>query len=135
MTGAKVLIVDDDRDMCAELAEILRLEGYDVDTAYDGMEAKRLAEGGGYAVILLDLKLPALGGPELLRHIKETCSSRVIVMTGMPLTGELGRTALTPETREQAIELADGIAEKPFDIARVLESIRRFAAPRSPEAL
>ncbi|MBD3422835.1 MAG: response regulator [Candidatus Latescibacteria bacterium] len=130
-----VLIIEDDREMCEELAEILKLEGYRVGQANDGIEGRRLFESGEYGLILLDLKLPGMSGSELLRYIKKNSSAMVMVITGKPLSGEL-REILKPDDREEknALELADGLAEKPFNIEAVLKQIRKLIRRRPPAA-
>ncbi|MFO7915318.1 MAG: response regulator [Candidatus Krumholzibacteriales bacterium] len=126
-----ILIIEDDREMCEEFAEILRLEGYEVDQANDGIEGKKLVDRGDYEVVLLDLKLPGISGSELLKYIKKNRLARVIVITGKPLTSEL-HEILEPEDHQdmEAVELADGFAEKPFNIEEVLSAIRELTAYR-----
>jgi len=122
-----ILIIEDDREMCEELAEILRMEGYAVDQANDGNEGKKMVDKCDYDVVLLDLKLPGIGGSKLIRHIKKNRQARVIVITGKPLTSEL-HEMLEPEDQEDldAIELADEFVEKPFNIEAVLHTIRKL---------
>jgi len=133
MKKNSVLIVEDDREMCDELAEILSTEGYSVDRAYEGDEGRRLVDKFDYAVVLLDLKLPGFNGSELLRYVKKNCDSSVLVITGKPLKSEL-RDYLRPkeEVDLEAIELADGIAEKPFNIEAVIESVRNLSINTTP---
>ncbi len=134
MKKNRVLIVEDDREMCDELAEILSMEGYSVDKAYEGKEGKRLVDSFDYAVVLLDLRLPGFNGSELLRHVKGNCASRVLVITGKPLKSEL-REYLRPKEEEDfaALELADGIAEKPFEVEAVIESVRKLSLRTTPK--
>lgn len=137
MKPGRILIIEDDREMCDELAELLSLEGYAVNTAYDGIEGKRLVDGTDYSVVILDLKLPSLDGANLLRHIKQHHSCPVIVITGKPLGSELHRFLQPTEEGDRlARELADGFIQKPFRIESMLESIRKLAvqggAPTPP---
>jgi DNA-binding response OmpR family regulator len=129
MNRGSILIIEDDREMCEELAEMLRLEGYSVDKAYNGKKGKRLVDSKGYATILLDLKLPTLDGIDLLQHIKRNHQARVIVITGKPLRSELHQT-LKPDEKQylETLKLADGFAEKPFEIESVLDSIRKLTS-------
>ena len=127
MSRNGILIIEDDREMCEELAEILRMEGYAVDQANDGNEGKKMVDSGDYDVVLLDLKLPGISGSELIRHINKNRQARVIVITGKPLTSEL-HEMLEPEDQEDldAVELADEFVEKPFNIEVVLSTIRKL---------
>ena len=126
MNPVKILIVDDDREMCGELAEILTEEGFTVDVAYDGTAGKRLVDDEKYGVAIVDLKLPGLNGADLIRHIKSTCSTHVIVITGKPLGSDLYDTLQPREDPSRSItQFADDLAEKPFDIRKILDSIKR----------
>lgn len=68
---SRILIVEDDADVRDALADALRRAGLAVDVAVDGMEAlERLRAGTLPALALLDLRLPRLGGEELLRTMR-----------------------------------------------------------------
>ncbi len=114
--------------MCDELAEVLKLEGFAVEKVYDGIEGKRMVESKDYSVVLLDLKLPGFGGSDLLRYIKRNCSAKVIVMTGKPLRSELyGDLEQAGRGDLESLKMADGFAEKPFDIDKILDSVRKLS--------
>src|SRR5689334_15220970 len=66
----RILVVEDERDLADALAEGLRDEGYAVDVAYDGDEARVKATVFPYDLVTLDLNLPGLGGRELCRAIR-----------------------------------------------------------------
>jgi CheY-like chemotaxis protein len=62
---AHVLIVEDDVEICESLAEVLRLRGFEVDTAQNGREAlDKLARGDLPSVVVLDLMMPVMNGWE-----------------------------------------------------------------------
>ena len=65
----RILIVEDEPDLLASLAQALREEGYAVDTAADGEEGLFKAEGADYAAIVLDVMLPRLDGWQLLARL------------------------------------------------------------------
>jgi two-component system CheB/CheR fusion protein len=67
----RILIVDDNRDSAESLAMILRIQGNEVASAYDGLEAVARAEDFGPDVILLDIGLPKLNGYEAARRIRD----------------------------------------------------------------
>jgi two-component system NtrC family response regulator len=89
MTGkAAVLIVDDEPDIQLVMSANLRKEGYDVDTAGDGMEALNRLESRDYDVIILDHQMPRLTGMQFLERLRERTAGStvdndvpVIVMT------------------------------------------------------
>jgi two-component system response regulator ResD len=72
----RLLVVDDEDATRWSLADILRLEGYQVETANGGETAIRMISKQAYDLILLDLKMPGIDGMEVLRHMaqKETAS-------------------------------------------------------------
>lgn len=73
----RLLIIEDEKALCNAIAEGLRLDGYEVDTCQDGLEALYLCNVESYDLILLDLNLPGLDGMEVLRQLRtentETC--------------------------------------------------------------
>ncbi len=79
---AKVLVVDDQRNMCRTVGLLLRGAGYEVEESTDGPTAIDLGTTGAYDVVLTDLKLGAHDGLDVLRAIKESSPmTEVIVMT------------------------------------------------------
>ncbi|MCX5708894.1 MAG: response regulator [Candidatus Omnitrophica bacterium] len=125
----KILIVDDDEEICEEFSEILRGEHYLVETAYDGLKAGLMIGKGGYDLIILDLKLPGLSGFELLKMIRENkILSRVLILTGRPLLNKKALKELpgTNKEEEKILKLADGIVNKPFDIKYLLNKIKEL---------
>jgi DNA-binding NtrC family response regulator len=77
-----VLVVDDDAEMRALLADELRHEGYEVAEARDGAEAVVAVRGAAYDVILMDKNMPGPSGLDLLPGFRRTCpQSRLIMMT------------------------------------------------------
>ncbi len=80
--NAKILIVDDEVNIRDALATLLAKSGYEVSTAANGEEAIRQMQGTAFDLAIVDLKMPGMGGIELLRWIKEhSADSEVIVMT------------------------------------------------------
>jgi DNA-binding response OmpR family regulator len=127
MKTGKILVVEDDREMREELAELLSLEERDVVTTRLGLEGKRLLESDDYSLVLLDLKLPDIDGTELLRHIKANSSARVLVITGKTIGGYLEEHIADEDRVDiEVIKVADGVIEKPFQIESLLDSIRRL---------
>lgn len=66
----RLLVVEDEWALCSSIAEGLRLDGYEVDTCQDGLDALELCGTEGYDLILLDLNLPGLDGMEVLRRLR-----------------------------------------------------------------
>ena len=123
----KVLIIDDDEEMCEELCEVLTDEGYKVDYIHDGLKGKERISEGSYDVILLDIKLPGLTGYEILKNTKlQPLKSKIFVLTGRPLIKDTGKAKNSiEEDEEKTLKLADGVIDKPFDIEKILQTIKQ----------
>ncbi len=82
MTGAalKVLIVEDERDIAANIWDYLEGRGYVVDHVVDGEQGLARAIDGGFDVIVLDLGLPRLDGLELCRRLRSAGSGVPVLM-------------------------------------------------------
>ena len=84
-SARKVLVVDDNPDHLALLAELLRDRGYDVIEAHDATEALRVISNQKPDACVIDIGLPGMDGYELarrLREMPETRDSRLIAVTG-----------------------------------------------------
>jgi len=81
----RVLIADDNFDAAQSLALILRMEGHEVRTAGDGLEALEIAEGFQPQIVLLDIGMPKLDGYETARRLRErpwAASALLVAQTG-----------------------------------------------------
>ena len=76
----KILVVDDEEYICEILHEFLSLQGYQVDTAVNGEDALKKYEADRPEVVLLDIRMPGMGGVDILRRIKEIDSRPGVVM-------------------------------------------------------
>jgi two-component system response regulator HydG len=80
--AGRLLVVDDQKNMRATTAMVLRQAGYLVDEAEDGAAALQQLEGSGYDVVLTDLRMPNVDGMEVLRTARQVApETEVIVMT------------------------------------------------------
>ena len=68
----KLLLADDDDELCEMLAEYLRDEGFDIDVAHDGEAALARAAGGDYDLMVLDVMMPKLNGFDVLRELRRS---------------------------------------------------------------
>ena len=66
----KILVVDDEQGLCAGVQEALRREGYVVDAATDAVTALKLAQERLFNLVISDLKMPGLGGLDLLNQVR-----------------------------------------------------------------
>ena len=67
----KILMVDDDKDTCSNLSDILNDLGYSVDVAYRGLDGLDLLKERPYRLALLDYKLPCMTGVELFQQMRQ----------------------------------------------------------------
>lgn len=107
-----ILVVDDERDHCLNLADILGEFDYAVDVANDGTEALRLIEDRTYDVVLLDLVMPGMDGLSLYRSIQGLSPG----LTACFITAN-PQTLLAEEVRSSH---AGPILAKPLDVPRLL---------------
>jgi DNA-binding response OmpR family regulator len=122
---ARILIVDDEEPIRFSLGEILKLEGFEVESAASGEAAIEILKNVGFDLVLLDLKMPGVSGLEVLHFINDTIpDTKVILLTAH---GSL----------ESAIEaLRKGAHDyllKPANSRSILESIERALARRSEQ--
>jgi DNA-binding response OmpR family regulator len=79
--SATILIIDDDRELCALLAEFLQLEGFVASAIHDGAAAVDQCRAQSYDAIVLDIMLPGLQGLEVLRSLRRFTSTPVLMLT------------------------------------------------------
>jgi CheY-like chemotaxis protein len=117
MGHARILVVDDDPEIHLLLKSILTETGWDIDSAYDGLEGLARLETGTYDLVLTDVRMPRLDGLDLLQQIQRVCpATRVVVMTAQN----------TPETLVRAIrEKAFTYFSKPFSTSAVIDMVGR----------
>lgn len=77
----RILIVEDEIALAEPLGYLLELEGYETAHAPDGNEAVRMYEADGADLILLDLMLPGRSGTDVCRHIRQSSSVPIIMLT------------------------------------------------------
>lgn len=119
----RLLIVDDDTELCALLSQYLQGEGMETESVHDGESGLEVAASGNYAMVILDVMMPKMNGMDMLRELRKTSQIPVIMLTAR---GE--------ETdRIVGLELgADDYLPKPFNprelAARIRAVLRRNAS-------
>ncbi len=130
---ARILIVEDDREMCRFLADLLIEEGYEVKATCDGKAALENYRQDGFDVTITDLMMPEMKGAELVRRLREIDpEALVLVITGfgsIESAVELMRsgafTYLTKPFRADEILLNVGRALEQRGLRRELHRLRR----------
>lgn len=103
-----VMVVDDNEALAESMAQLLRIRGYDVRVARDGVEALSVLESFTPDCVLLDLTMPRMGGTELAHAIRERFGTRIV------LVAVSGRSDLTVASAD--LELVDHWLSKPVDL-------------------
>lgn len=126
---ARVLVIDDDQELCALMTEFLASHGYQVSTAGDGAEGLEAALRERPDVVILDVMMPRLDGFDVLRQLRKQSRLPVLMVSA--------RTA--HEDRIQGLNFgADDYLLKPFEVGELLARLRailRRTQPGRPRTL
>src|SRR3954454_22232377 len=124
----RILVIDDDVELCHLVSEYLRSEGFTTECVHDGESGLKKASVGEYVLAVLDVMLPGINGFDVLRRIRSTSRMPVLLLTAR---GE-------DVDRIVGLEIgADDYLPKPFNprelVARIRAILRRTrAAEGSP---
>ena len=121
----KALVVDDEKLIVKGIKFSLEQDGYEVDVAYDGSEALKMAKEKEYDIVLLDVMLPEMDGMEVCQAIREFSEMPIIMLTakGTDMDKILG------------LEYgADDYITKPFNILEVKARIKAIIRRNSKKA-
>jgi two-component system response regulator CpxR len=131
----RILVIDDDVELCTLVEEYLHAEGFVVESVHDGENGLQRATAGGYLLVVLDVMLPGINGFEVLRRIRATSRLPVLLLTAR---GE-------DVDRIVGLEIgADDYLPKPFNprelVARIRAILRRTRtdgkpAPSAPDVV
>lgn len=128
MQKEKILVVDDDKNICELLRMYLEKEGYVVVMAHNGMDAVNTFNVENPDLVLLDIMLPQLDGWQVCREIRKTSEKPIIMLTAKDEVFD----------KVLGLELgADDYVTKPFDtkeiVARIKAVLRRTSAVKTGE--
>ena len=115
----RILVVDDEESIQQLLTGVLEMDGHDVQVASNGREALDRVSREPFDLIITDIKMPVMGGPDLYRHLSDEAhplARRVIFITG---------DTVAPETRKFLQGVDNAVLAKPFRLRDVRESVRR----------
>ena len=126
----RILVVEDELKTAEYMHQGLSESGYVVDIAKTGIDGLHLAQSQVYDIVILDVNLPVMEGWEVLRELRKTCNTRVIMVTAR------GRL----EEKVKGLEMgADDYLVKPFEfpelLARIRTLMRRSEQSGLPEVL
>ena len=116
----RILIIDDEENIRAVLSGILEDEGYEVETAADGLNGLEKAVSGDFDLVILDVWLPGMGGLEVLGEIKEKKNDlEVIIISGH------GNIDMAVKSLKNG---AFDFLEKPLSLEKVITLVRNALA-------
>jgi two-component system OmpR family response regulator len=111
----RILVIEDEADLQRALARALRDEGYAVDTAANGEDGLFNAENTDYDAVILDVMLPKLDGWEILKRLRKSKKTPVLMLTARD----------TSRDRVRGLDGgADDYVVKPFDLPELLARLR-----------
>lgn len=128
MKKIKLLLVEDDHELCQLLEQLLVMESYEVTTTHDGESGLAMALQGQHQLMLLDVMLPQLNGFDVLKQLRQTSQLPVLMLTAKG--DEIDRVI--------GLEFgADDYLAKPFNdrelLARIKAILRRTQRPTTIE--
>jgi two-component system response regulator CpxR len=126
----RVLIVDDDEELCELVGKYLRARGFEVESEGDGALGLQRAQSSGCALMVLDVMLPSLDGLEVLRRLRADAATARLPVVMLTAHGD-------DADRIVGLELgADDYLPKPFNprelLARIQAVLRRIAMEARP---
>lgn len=125
MKNSKLLIVEDDPVLNDQLGALLREAGFDVDQCTDGNKGLELGSSQPYQLILLDVMLPGIDGFSLLRMLRKTCQTPVIMITAK---------GAEEERIKGLSQGADDYVTKPFNTTELVLRIEALLRRTQPES-
>lgn len=118
MNGRSVLVVDDDKELLAAVARVLRTAGFDVRTTNDSRTVPDLIRSRAPQVLITDIMMPQRDGVEVITEIRKTTRGiRILAMTGRSHIGGLNLLEMAERLG------ADETISKPFDGDELLAKI------------
>ncbi len=124
MSRPRVLLADDDPRVLSVVSRYLDLEGYDMSTVSDGLDAVTDRDRDRPDLIILDIMMPGIDGIEACRRIRANAATAQ--------TPVLMFSALSEEAEVARLAGADGMLPKPFNLPALAEAVKTFFATRTP---
>lgn len=122
---AKILVVDDNQDMCQIISDILEETGYSVNKSCNGADALRKIKKNRYNLIVLDYKLNGISGLVVLEKALQMIPSLKVIMISA-----FGSDSTKAKARELG---AFYFIDKPFDIKRLVQAVQDILTRKTPE--
>ena len=114
----KILIVDDDIELCEELGDMFSSEGFSVTSTADSRQVEMLIQSGDFDTMILDYKMPGMTGIDVLKKIKaQGLKKEIFLVSGRPFVEKMLK-------EENLSGLLSGIMHKPINFVELLDRIK-----------
>ncbi|MEX2245179.1 MAG: ATP-binding protein [Dehalococcoidia bacterium] len=114
----RILVVDDEESIQKLLTGVLEMDGHEVQIAANGREALKRIKDESFDLVITDIKMPVMGGPDLYRKLRDDhnpLAARLIFITG---------DTVAPDTRTFLQSVDNAVLSKPFRLRDVRETVR-----------
>ena len=108
----KILVVDDEVEVCNLIRDILETEGFEADVSYSGKECLQKVNEDGYSALLLDIMMPGLSGEDVLKLLRKEGEKIPVVYVTIKPKAEI-------DTRK-----VDGFVQKPFKNEELIDVVK-----------
>ena len=124
MSKSTILLIDDEQDVLTLMGQMLQIKGFNVVTADNGVEGKKLAVSEKPDVIILDISMPGMDGGQVAEELRELPATKdipIIFLTGL----------LTKEIEQNNRNLVGGnvMFAKPVNIEKLVKKIQSLTRP------
>lgn len=116
---AKILVIDDEKEICREFQDIMEDDGHSVKSATSGKQGLQLIEKEKFDLVFLDVLMPGMEGREVFEEIRKISDVPVIIMSGY----------MPPQTEQAVVNLgARACLRKPLDLGEVRKLVASLGA-------
>ncbi|MCB1782808.1 MAG: response regulator [Alphaproteobacteria bacterium] len=126
---ARLLVIDDNKDVSHMMSEILTREGYEIDTCNDGLKAIEMLQEKKYDLVLSDLFMPQIDGIGLAKFIKKSGMNIPIV-----ILSSSGVTIKASDVSNAIRGMVDGVLEKPAKMNDILSMVESLLEKQKTDA-
>lgn len=119
----KILIVDDNVELCKNLSDILELKNYETVSVYNGYQAIEAVKNAKFDIVLMDVKMPGMNGIDALKALKQIAPHTLVIMI----------TAFADDIfYKEGLKSGDVLViQKPIDMDRLLSLLDSAAAEKN----
>jgi CheY-like chemotaxis protein len=133
---ARILVVDDNRSLVRVIEGVLQRQGYEVITAFDGVEGFEKAKKEKPALIILDIVMPKMDGYEVCRHLQRNPDTADIPVLMLTVKGQVDEVANPEDKRDYYVRIRERLAgfdagaleflSKPVTAKELVKQVKRL---------